>query len=1250
MNTQTARKAPAFNPKMPAILLDIRGLILRSYHSGTDLHPVFDPESGARINSTSHGAANFMERVLVPILSRYAPINIVVVADGGSELRRMVYPGYKSNRQPQPPAEKIQTDALLEGVNRVLAYLGATIVKVDGREADDVIAAFCHAMPEQHKLVYTVDQDLLQLADDTTSVILFDEPREYMRDTADLSTGKQEIRIEPEFVALYKSLVGDSSDCYGGVKGFGKAKWLELVDAVGPDGLRILDRAVATNTQSLLNQLVIDHPDNKGLRIVHNAFYDWRTMYYLAKLHPESIWACQGSRFIKPEFTKRLPNKEKLFAALSMIGVDDYMEKFLRYMPTETLADASALDAVFAHMNQHLEDSPAVGFDYESVDDLQNEAFQEVVKKRGKVYVDVLSQKITGASVCYGDNLQYSAYFPVRHKDTKVIPLDYVTAVLSETQELKKPLVIHNSAFEITLTETNIGPKNIHRPHCTHVMASYYNENLGEIGGSGLKDLAFSELRYTQQTYSEVLEACGAANMAELTGEQVLHYGCDDSFVAGHLWVLMRWVLIIEAQWDFFLREHTAPAHLMSQAYRKGVNIDWDVLNRLAEADKQLIESGMASVRELLKTHCTEQKPDAVAAFLNSDREAIEHDLKTKWLKKSEQEWVGAERMEALWQERYLKTLEKSVYTSYTEVPRIYEFKGTAAQLRDVSAQLGFSAPIAKDSLKALGEWLVEHGQETASEQQEEFCALLASALNSSFKKREGPEFYALNAFCTSVMQPLMKSDWVGDELNFDSPNQVQELLYCKLGLPVRRRSKVQRGSSRHERGFEGSPATNKSAWNAALAEDCPPGDWRRDCLIAIREVKEATTRFELYYTPYPLWKHPEDDCIHPSIKDPGTVTRRPTSGDPNILQVSKGPVREMFIPHKQEHRTGVITNALMTGAGAPEIFIPKLPKRLIMAPDFSGQELRITGSEAKDPALIHAYTGGEVYTDQYGVVRRKMQDVHSLTTVMFLHKYLQRDFGPGILDFLPLLDTGRVAYDWYVKVRKTEDPQVLQELLAKPHPEPGPLLKAMIAARSKMAKPTNFLITYLGTAPTLAENTSMPEEFCAQVMEEVFSGYPRIRPWQAEVIEFARSHGYVTTAYGTRKHVDEEILSNDRAYRSRQERRAVNQTVQGCAADILHVVETDIWETDFLGRYDSHFLAPVYDELVLDVPLNDNLPELITELAGMMDITPPGHAIPMMAEFSFGPNWYKQHELGERPHARQIEEGLSKLFLSEVA
>ena len=1246
------------DPQLPAVILDLKGLVTRSYHSGTDTHPVRDEVTGERVNSASLGAANFLERVLLPILQDHAPISIIAVADGGNDLRRSVFPTYKQKRKERKEDEgktqKAQLDLCLEQVTRLLVYLGCTAVKVEHREADDVIGALVKGLGKRPKKVYTVDHDLFQLIneDNNTWVIAFDTPAFTFIHKFDTAAGKDYNEVEPGLVALYKSLIGDSSDEYPGVKGFGPVKWRELEGLLGVDGLYELDTMVSTGNFTELQATVKAYPDLKILQMLLLASNEWRLMYYLASLHPESCWGTVGKRLIKPVFTKRLPDRAKALQAMTTLGIEDMIDQLEKWFPTMLLADQDNLESAFELINRHLEDTPVTGFDYEGYDPLKHASFNEATKRQSGDYVDVLSQVVTGASICFGSNLQHTVYFPTKHKDTANIDPAYIPAVINEIQSHDQPLVIQNASFEMTVTHTNFGSEEaeIFRPHDTRVMASYFDENLMGEGKDGLKDLTWELLRYRQTEYKELLERHNAVNMTQLTGLETLHYGCDDSLTACHLWVLFRWALLLEGQWEFYIRHHTAPAHVMERAFRTGLNIEWSELERLKAADQIVIDTNNSAIRKALEEHCQETNPAAVEAFMESDMDALRYTLTEKWKKKqNEEKGPGRERMDALLSEVRMKHLESSAYQPYVEVKRIYEFKGTAAQLRDLTGELGFDPMLEKDTNKGIQEWLTSWADMDLTEDQKEFVERLALAAGKPLKNRAGPEFEDLKEIADKVMQPKMKSDWTGDELNYDSPQQMQQLLYCKLGLPVRRRSKVQRDSFRYERGFDGSPGTDKRALAAALAEDCPNGDWRRDLLVSLREVKAAMTRFELFWVPYPLWKHPVDGKVHPGVKDPGTVTRRPTSGKPNALQVSKGPTRLMFIPRDDAERSGeliVMPEAIAkTTNTAPEIWIPRLPKRLIMAPDFSGQELRITGSEAKDPTLIHAYTGGEVYTDKYGVSRRRVTDIHSLTTVKFLHRYVERELGASALQYLPLGSDGRVTYEWYSKVRKCEEAEQLEELLIGTPEGADKLLKVLQDARGKMAKPTNFLITYLGTASTLAENTSMPEDFCKVVMDEVFASYARLGPWQEESISFARKHGYVTTAYGTWKHLSEDILSSDRGLRSREERRACNQKIQGCAADVLHVVETDIYEREFLERFDTDFLLPVYDELVLDVPLNDNLPALIAECAQIMDITPPGHAIPMMAEFSFGPNWYNQYELGERPCEQQVEEALSALF-----
>ena len=905
------------DPDFPAVILDIKGLVTRSYHSGTDGHPVRDEVTGARVNSAGHGMVNFLERVLLPILESVAPINIIAVADGGNDLRRAVFPTYKIKRAEKkneaPAAQEEQLKLLLEMVNRLIVYLGGTVVKVPHREADDVIGALCKGLGHRFKRVYTVDQDLLQLADDDTAVILFDTPADIFKFTFERKGEKDIIEVEPGLVALFKSLIGDSSDEYPGVKGIGPVKWLELEEILGTGGLYDLDRMVRENDFQDLFDAAKANPQVKILTTLSQSTGEWRQMYYLARLHPESCWGAVGKRIIKPEWTKRVPDRAKAFACLVQTKCEDMFEQLEKWFTTMTLADEDGIEAAFNLLNQELEDSPVAGFDYEGFDQLKNEAFQEAVKKGRGGYVDVMSQVPTGASFCFGQNLQHSIYIPVQHRDTKNVDRANISAVLEELHNNDKLLVVQNVSFELTVTANNYaeGEAPIIRPHDTRILGSYHDENMMGLGKDGLKDMSWELLRYRQTEYQELLDQFGAEDMRGLSGAETLAYGCDDSITACHLWVLFRWSTILEGQWDWFRESHTAPAHVMEGSFRKGINIDWEALARLEAADRIVIDKGNARIRELLTEHCKESNMAHVEAFMEADKDAIHYQLSEKWKKKNDGAKAGHERMDALVSEVKMAHFAASRYVPYVEKKRTFEFLGTPTQLRDITGQLGFEPALEKATNKAIQEWLVLWADVKLTDQQREFVARLGCAAGKPLKDRAGPEFDDLKEIAVEVMQPLMKSDWEGDELNYDSSVQMQRLLYCKLGLPVRRRSKVDKLSYRYERGFDGAPSTDKNAINAALAEDCDGDDWRRELLTTLRDVKAAMTRFELFYVPYPLWKHPVDNCIHAGVKDPGTVTRRPTSGKPNVLQVSKGPTREAFIPHHDEERIGSVSNLL---------------------------------------------------------------------------------------------------------------------------------------------------------------------------------------------------------------------------------------------------------------------------------------------------------------------------------------------------
>ncbi|MNF77094.1 DNA polymerase I, thermostable [compost metagenome] len=282
---------------------------------------------------------------------------------------------------------------------------------------------------------------------------------------------------------------------------------------------------------------------------------------------------------------------------------------------------------------------------------------------------------------------------------------------------------------------------------------------------------------------------------------------------------------------------------------------------------------------------------------------------------------------------------------------------------------------------------------------------------------------------------------------------------------------------------------------------------------------------------------------------------------------------------------------------------------------------------------LIEAYTGGGTYIDEDGMTRALFKDIHSVTGCTFAANVLEQAMGPEILKRLAFDASGSMDYEQFVSLLK--EGEHVYELVGD---LALPLGKAIVKIR-KMAKTVNFLIIYGGQAFSMGMKLGVPERFAQRIMDGVFAGYPRLAPWQKETVELAKRQGFITTAFGTRKHVDPNILSRDGSLRSRAERQTVNHEIQGCAADILKVVLTKAHHTRLYEDTRAHLIAPVYDELVNSVPI-DLAFEFASRAQDLMNLTPPGHPIPMLAEVSIGRNWEdaSKNELGDRPSQRKFD------------
>lgn len=1161
----------------PKIILDVRGLLMHSYHRGVDPDARANA-AGKVINSAAHGFQNWLEEYFHPMLEHVSPVDIIAVFDGGSAYRTTLFPEYKKKRDEEKgkrdPDLVAQLKRLEDVAKSFLMYMGVTCVHAAGVEADDLIALICQGLKDHNKMVHTVDADLLQLSDERTVIFLRNQPQLEAYQDADGQA------VPHDLIVLYKALCGDKSDGYPGVYRFGPKSWEHLVNEFGHDGMREIDQCFKTDDFEAVEDC-LNVTKDKTLGHVYANIADAKLCYQLATLAPEVCFQFRGSTLVRPKYHVRVPNRKRIEAMLDEMECPAFIEKYVDFFPQFTLLTAENAGVCIDHFLDHLDETPFFSFDYETVDSLKHAAFNDAMSAasaaRGS-YVDVLSSEITGASINYGRHLQYTVYISVNHRDTANVSKQVVADFLETIDGTGKPLLVQNASFEEQITKLQLGLQ-LEKPCDTQIMSSYVDED----GESGLKQMSKSWLNYNQASYKDTLSAAGAEDMSQVSGKEVLHYGCDDSLVTAHLFKTFYLILKLEGTWDFYWASERAPVHVLNMAFEAGVRIDFAKMGELATYGRKVITEGMLRIRELLTEHCTVENPAAGEALAAADG----HNLRR--IEQASGKYNDLQLL-ARSEDRKLKWAAAAVYKPYKEVEILPEFQGTPGQINKVLDTLEIPSEF---RLKAVTKPQVNllltalRGFPAAGP----FSELLGPAM-VGMKKREGPEYAALKAYC----QPFMgggKTVKEGDELNLDSPLQIAELLYCKLALPVRLRTKVQRGSTRSELGLEGSPATGRKAVKLAIAEDTEGAPWKREVLETLSEVKDQMKLFSMYYNPYPLWVHPRDGMIHPGVRNCGTVTRRPTGSNPNMLQVKKGKTREIYLPRYDDH--------------------------VIITADFNGQELRIAGSEARDPVLIDCYTGGGFRTDEDGMVHPIVKDVHSVTASSFAAEIF-RSHGMSI---------GKISYEEFVALRKGKG---------------GDEEKAIAELCRKYAKMVNFLIIYVGQASTLAMNLGMPVRFCEGLMTTVFQAYPRLAPWQEEVISFGKRYGFVKTAYGNLRHLTADIRSRNGWERSRQERQAVNFTVQGTAADILKVVMTAAWDTKLFQETGAILMAPVYDEAVCSVPAK-NAYEFCQRLQSLMNVTPPGHAIPMLSEFSLGLSWGSLHELGDNPSQRRVESTVESLL-----
>ena len=172
-------------------------------------------------------------------------------------------------------------------------------------------------------------------------------------------------------------------------------------------------------------------------------------------------------------------------------------------------------------------------------------------------------------------------------------------------------------------------------------------------------------------------------------------------------------------------------------------------------------------------------------------------------------------------------------------------------------------------------------------------------------------------------------------------------------------------------------------------------------------------------------------------------------------------------------------------------------------------------------------------------------------------------------------------------------------------------------------AKTVNFGIIYGITGFGLQQRLNIPRDEAHGLIENYFEKYPGVQAYIDRTIEFAKQNGYVATPTGRRRYL-RDITSRSRTLANAAERLAMNSPIQGTAADILKLAMIKVHRALRDGKFRTKMLLTVHDELVFDMPIDEQAEVMPVIEQAMASAFPM--QVPVAIEMGVGENWLEAH------------------------
>lgn len=183
-----------------------------------------------------------------------------------------------------------------------------------------------------------------------------------------------------------------------------------------------------------------------------------------------------------------------------------------------------------------------------------------------------------------------------------------------------------------------------------------------------------------------------------------------------------------------------------------------------------------------------------------------------------------------------------------------------------------------------------------------------------------------------------------------------------------------------------------------------------------------------------------------------------------------------------------------------------------------------------------------------------------------------------------------------------------------------GVKLEEVTKEMRRRAKAVNFGIVYGQSKYGLAKSIGITNAEAQEFIDKYFETYPKVKEYMNKEVEFVNAHGYVETIFGRKRYLAAELMSPNYQIREFAQRAAINQPLQGTAADLIKMAMIDVQKELETKNLKTKMIMQVHDELVFEVPKEEL--ETVKELVlRCMELNQP-LKVPLDVDINCGSSW----------------------------